>query len=100
MRFVHQFKEPGSYITHAKINVTDDLGLDDESDSVCNVVDRLGVLIVDGSNAERFMDRASAFALALAPAILEKSQTSPADKAAKSGVALDPEVIPLSRAAR
>ena len=94
VRFLHQFKEPGSFVVSAKVKSNDELALDDESTSVCHVVSRLGVLIVDGNPTERFLDRAGAFtALALAPSSL----MDPAKKGEKKPVALDPEVMPLSR---
>ncbi len=94
VRFLHQFKDPGSYVLTAKVKANDELSLDDESFSVCNVVSRLGVLIVDGNATERFLDRAGSFtALALAPNAL----ADPAKPGEKKPVALDPEVMPLSR---
>lgn len=98
IRFLHQFKRPGSAVVQAKLAVTDDLTLDDSMDSVCQVVDRLGVLIVDGRADGPFLQRAGAFtALALAPA---SAFGAAVDQSAKDkpAVALDPEVIPLSRA--
>lgn len=97
VRFLHQFKDPGSFVVSAAVKVSDELALDDESVSVCNVAARLGVLIVDGNPVERFMDRAGSFtALALAPGAL-LTGPQPGDQK-KTAVALDPEVIPLSRA--
>jgi len=95
VRFLHQFKDPGSYVVTATVKANDELTLDNESISVCNVVTRLGVLIVDGNPSGPFLDRAGAFtALALAPtAVLAAAQ--PGGK--KPAVALDPEVMPLSR---
>jgi len=94
VRFLHQFKEPGSFVVSAKVTANDELALDNESVSVCHVVNRLGVLIVDGNPTERFLDRAGAFtALALAPSSL----MDPAKRGEKKAVALDPEVMPLSR---
>ena len=94
VRFLHQFKDSGSYVLTAKVKANDELALDDESVSVCNVVARLGVLIVDGNATERFLDRAGSFtALALAP----NSLADPAKPGEKKPVALDPEVMPLSR---
>jgi hypothetical protein len=96
VRFLHQFKDPGSFVITATVKANDELGLDDESVSVCNVVTRLGVLIVDGNPSERFLDRAGSFtALALAPTTLITGGPPGADK--KAPVALDPEVMPLSR---
>lgn len=96
VRFLHQFKEPGSFVVTAKVKAGDELELDDESVSVCNVVSRLGVLIVDGNPTERFLDRAGSFtALALAPASVLAGPLPNGEK--KPAVALDPEVIPLSR---
>jgi PA14 domain/Aerotolerance regulator N-terminal/von Willebrand factor type A domain len=96
VRFLHQFKDPGSYVVTANVKANDELGLDDESVSVCNVINRLGVLIVDGNPAERFLDRAGAFtALALAPATAMAAPQPNAQN--KPAVTLDPEVMPLSR---
>ena len=94
VRFLHQFKDPGSVVVRAVVNGRDDLALDDETVSVCHVIDRLAVLVVDGNPTERFLDRAGAFtALALAPSVLAK----PGDAGRKDAVALAPEVMPLSR---
>lgn len=96
VRFLHQFKDPGSFVVTAAVKANDELPLDDESVSVCNVVSRLGVLIIDGNPTENFLDRAGAFtALALAPGALA-DPAKPGEK--KTAVALDPEVIPVSRA--
>ncbi len=96
VRFPHQFKDPGSYVISASVSAKDDLALDDECVSVCNVISRLGVLIVDGNPADRFLDRAGSFtALALAPGALLGAPGTANDK--KEAVALDPEVMPLSR---
>lgn len=96
VRFLHQFKDPGSYVLTATVKANDELALDDEAVSVCNVVSRLGVLIVDGNPTERFLDRAGAFtALALAPATVLAAPLPNGEK--KPAVALDPEVMPLSR---
>ena len=102
VRFLHQFKQTGSVVVQAKLMVTDELALDDTMDSVCQVVDRLGVLIVDGNASGPFLERAGAFtALALAPAsALQAARNDPGkpDNKGKPSVALDPEVIPVSRA--
>ena len=95
VRFLHKFADPGSFVVTAKVKGNDDLALDDETVSVCNVVSRLGVLIVDGNPTERFMDRAGSFtALALSPNAL----ADPSKPKEKKPVALDVEVMPLSRA--
>ncbi len=96
IRFLHQFKDPGSFVVAATVKANDELALDDESVSVCNVIKRLGILIVDGNPTERFLDRAGAFtALALAPATVLADPTIPEDK--RPSVSIDPEVLPLSR---
>lgn len=96
VRFLHQFKDAGSFVVAATVKANDELALDDETVSVCNVIKRLGVLIVDGNPTERFLDRAGAFtALALAPATLLADPTKRDEK--KQAVAIDPEVLPLSR---
>ena len=98
VRFLHQFTKPGSAVVQAKLQVSDDLTLDDTMESVCQVVDRLGVLIVDGNAEGPFLQRAGAFtALALAPSPALIAGGAKPDKD-KPSVALDPEVIPLGRA--
>ena len=97
VRFLHQFTKPGSAVVQAKLQVMDDLTLDDTMESVCQVVDRLGILIVDGYAEGPFLQRAGAFtALALAPASVLSASAGKSEKD-KPAVALDPEVIPLSR---
>ena len=94
VRFLHQFKESGSFPVKAVVLGRDELALDDETVSVCNVIERLPVLIIDGNPAERFLDRAGAFtALALAPSVLSAPK-----EGGKDAVAMAPEVMPLSRA--
>ncbi len=94
VRFLHQFKEAGSVPVRAVVLGRDDLPLDDETVSVCSVIDRLPVLLIDGNPSERFLDRAGAFtALALAPAVLAGTK-----EANKESVAMAPEVMPVSRA--
>jgi hypothetical protein len=100
VRFLHQFKKPGSVVVEAKLKVTDDLALDDNAASVCQVVDRLGVLVVDGNASGAFMERAAAFtALALAPASALRPVDPNNKNQEKPLVTLDPEVVPLARAA-
>ncbi len=98
VRFLHQFAKPGSAVVQAKLDIADDLALDDSMESVCQVVDRLGVLIVDGHAEGPFLERAGAFtALALAPAAVLARAGRQSEKESVA-VALDPEVVPLSRA--
>ena len=98
VRFPHQFAKPGSAVVQAQLRVTDDLTLDDRMESVCQVVDRLGVLIVDGQSEGPFLQRAGAYtALALAPASALAAKPAKREEQ-KAAVPLDPEVIPLSRA--
>ena len=102
VRFLHQFKKSGSAIVEARLQVTDDLSLDDRSFSVCQVVERLGVLIVDGNPTGPFLERAAAFtslALVPAPALQATGTGGEGKDKEKPAVALDPEVVPLSRAA-
>lgn len=107
VRFLHQFKKPGAAVLNVKLDVSDDLAMDDSTASVCQVVDRLSVLIVDGNPTGPFLARAASFtALALAPAsaLQSASESGKENKSgkdrdpAKPGVTLDPEVLPVSRA--
>ena len=100
VRFWHQFKRPGSSVVEAHLPVADDLALDNTAESVCQVIDRLGVLIVDGNPGGPFLERAGSFAaLALAPTSALTLDSGGASAKEKPLVALDPEVLPLSRVA-
>ncbi len=100
VRFVHQFKKSGSAVVEARLQGADDLELDNAAASVCQVIERLGVLIVDGNASGPFLERAASFAaLALAPTSALAAGEGRAPAKEKALVALDPEVLPLSRLA-
>ncbi|MEZ6105643.1 MAG: VWA domain-containing protein [Pirellulaceae bacterium] len=70
LELVCQFDQPGAHVVQVKWLGVDDLGDDDSRSLVVPVVDRLPVLLVDGSGASRFLEQATAFVeIALAPAI-------------------------------
>jgi hypothetical protein len=103
LRFLHQFKQTGSLIVEAKLEAQDDLALDNSMPGVCQVVVRLGVLMIDGNPSGPFMERAAALtALALAPVAAlppkVREETDQFKEPEKLPLSLDPEVVPLGRA--
>ncbi|MDB6132799.1 MAG: hypothetical protein JWM59_1042 [Verrucomicrobiales bacterium] len=115
VRFTHRFTRAGSAVLKASLEVEDDLAADNTAVSVCEVKERLGVLLVDGNPTAPFMQRAASFtalALAPAPATLAASGSGPVRsessegsdqsnvskaKPQSTGPLLDPEVVPLGR---
>lgn len=66
--FSHRFTRPGPRLVSARIVGTDDLAADDTASRVLNVIDRLDVLIVDGTPSTRPLGGAAAFIdIALTP---------------------------------
>ena len=88
--FTHRFEEPGPQVISARLDASDDLGVDDKSERVVSVREKVAVLLVDGNSAGSFFERASGYsALALAPSVdFRRGQTSESDHL------MDPEVIP------
>ena len=72
VRFDHVFSRPGRHVVTAKVVCEgDELAVDDVSDRVVDVMEKLPVLIIDGAPSERALDGAAAFIeLALAPKAL------------------------------
>jgi hypothetical protein len=68
LHFEHRFESPGRHIVRARVLSDDDLLTDNFSDAVVEVLDRMPVLIVEGTPSERFFRKASGFVgIALAP---------------------------------
>ncbi|MFW6108283.1 MAG: PA14 domain-containing protein [bacterium] len=66
--FEHRFSSPGPRLVAARIAGRDDLPADDTASRVLNVIDRLSVLIVDGTPATRPLGGAADFIdIALTP---------------------------------
>ena len=100
VRFLHQFKQAGSVVVEAKLQVSDDLEPDNSASNVCQVMEGLKVLVVDGNATGPFLERGGSFtALALAPApALQAGRNGAGGKEPeKPVIALDPEVVALSR---
>ncbi|MBP7950982.1 MAG: BatA domain-containing protein [Verrucomicrobiales bacterium] len=102
VHFSHKFSAPGSWVISAKLAVQDDLALDDATETVAHVVDRLKVLVVEGSPNSEVFNRGSAFAaLALLPTADLTSRTPTAPPAQepkpKPGAMIEPEVVPHTR---
>jgi len=67
-RFMVRFRKPGSHVVEASIEADDEMSADNAIKRVIHVVDRLPVLIADGSPARDFADRAGGYVkTALAP---------------------------------
>ena len=68
VHFEHRFSRPGPRLVSARVVCPDDLAADNTSERVLNVVDKLPVLIVDGTPSPRPLGGAAAFIeLALTP---------------------------------
>ncbi len=99
--FTHQFRQQGSVLAQARVVVEDDIALDDAMPRAINVAGKVRVLLVDGSAASAFFDRASAFAsLALAPGYVESA--GGADGGQEGGAKperflVEPEVVAASQ---
>lgn len=71
LTFNHHFHQSGAQVLTAVADLSDDLAMDNSFSTAIPIIDRLGVLIIDGNPAPRFFARASAFVeLALAPGML------------------------------
>jgi len=93
VRFSHHFQAPGRHVIRAKVLGGDDLAGDDEAVRVLNVIDRLGVLVIDGSPSERPLDGAAAFIdIALSPRERDEPKPPPGAAAVLSDL-VDPTVI-------
>ena len=81
VRFGHTFARPGRHVVTAKVVCKgDELPVDDASDRVVDVMEKLPVLIVDGAPSERALDGAAAFIeLALAPMALPDEEDKEED---------------------
>ncbi len=106
VHFSHKFKGSGAQVVSARVVVNDDLSLDNLTQTVASVKDRLRVLIVEGNPGADVLQRAATFtSLALAPSTtlsaaskaVEKNEQKNQDKGVKPGALLDPEVVPHTR---
>lgn len=69
LHFNHRFETPGYHVVTAVVTAEDDIAADNSMDRAVNVLDRLPVLLVEGSTAERtfFRQTASLVRSALMP---------------------------------
>ncbi len=107
VHFTHKFKSAGAQLISAQVTAADDLPLDNTTETVAQVTDALRVLIVEGTPNADVLTRAATFAtLALAPSTTLSAAAKAVEKndkkdtlTAKTGVLLDPEVVPHTRLA-
>jgi hypothetical protein len=57
LHFNHTFDTPGYHVLQARVIAEDDLAADNSLDRVVHILDRLPVLLVEGSSTERFFFR-------------------------------------------
>ncbi len=93
VEFRHRFTTPGSHIIRASVEANDDLAVDNYTERVIYVRDKLPVLLIDGNPTGSFFERASGYtALALAPSsavLLQKTSTE--------NFMMDPRIVPASQ---
>ncbi len=66
--FLHRFHAPGAHVIEAALEVDDEMAADNTMRRAMQVVERVPVLVVDGSSARRFAQRAGGYVTAaLAP---------------------------------
>ncbi|MFP4355077.1 MAG: PA14 domain-containing protein [Phycisphaerae bacterium] len=76
VRFEHHFATPGRHVIQASLVVEDELAIDDSRSRTIDVLDSVGVLIIDGAPSPWRRDSPADFlALALAPR--DEDQTGP-----------------------
>ncbi len=93
VEFRHRFTNPGSHIIRASVEANDDLAIDNYTERVIRVQDKLPVLLIDGNPTGSFFERASGYtALALAPSSAVLSGKSSTEK-----FMMDPRVVPASQ---
>lgn len=84
VRFEHRFTQPGPRLVTARIICPDDLPADNFASRVVNVVDKLAVLLVDGTPSPRPLGGAAAFMeIALTPR--SSAPTEPAEPSSAPG---------------
>jgi len=103
VRFDYRFSNPGPHLVTAKVLSEDEMPSDNEATRVLPVIDKLPVLIVEGSPSTRPLDGAAAFVeIALTPIDeedeAEEPEPDPDDKKADAEPALgqlvEPTVVP------
>ena len=76
VRFDYRFTQPGPHLVTAKVLSEDEMPSDNEATRVVPVIDKLPVLIVEGSPSTRPLDGAAAFVeIALTPIDEDEEQT-------------------------
>ena len=94
MRFDYQFETQGCHVVRAQVVSEDDLPADNSESRVVEVLDRMPVLVVDGSPSGFFFQRASSFiTTALTPRSDEVAR--PAAAPAAGGAAAEPSEEPM-----
>jgi len=105
VRFDYRFSNPGPHLVTAKVLCEDEMPSDNEATRVLPVIDKLPVLIVEGSPSTRPLDGAAAFVeIALTPIDEEEEAEEPepepepdekkADAEPALGQLVEPTVVP------
>jgi len=100
VRFDYRFSRPGPHLITAKVLSEDEMPSDNEATRVLPVIDKLPVLIVEGSPSPRPLDGAAAFVeIALTPIDKEDQRAEPepdqkkADAEPALGQLVEPTVV-------
>ena len=101
--FEHRFDQPGPHVLTFRFAGSDDIPNDNAAVRVVDVIDRLPVLVVDGSPSERFESSAAGY-LELALSVKEENPDTRgrADEEDEEQVRsiIEPKVIPVTDLAR
>ena len=93
MHYEYMFETPGRHVVRAQVVADDDLMLDNTLDTVVTVLDRMPVLIVDGSSAVPFFHKAAGFIrVALTPRSDEQGQKKAPEKDDTLRFLIEPKV--------
>ena len=88
VRFDHLFGRPGLHVVSARVLSEDEMPADNAAVRVVEAIDKMPVLLVEGSPSSRPLDGASAFIeIALAPAEEEPPEGSPPEEKPKDPAA-------------
>jgi hypothetical protein len=105
VQFEHRFDRGGYHVLTARLvrskvspgppaALEDDLGFDNQAQHVLYVMDRLPVLLVEGSPSPRPLEGAAEFlAVAMSPQSSEATPSAPAATTSPAGFLIDPKVI-------
>jgi len=99
VHFDYRFRRPGPHVLTARVLSKDAMGGDNISRRTVNVIERLGVLIIDGSPGQKKLCGANLIKMALAPGGPKRGGTNrPGRQRGKGGeIIIDPDVVKATR---